>query len=194
MSPVDRGVGAQAPRQRGPVLTAGARQDSRAAKLGKLDGERAYTPARRVNDNGLAALEVQGIVHPLQRSQPGERDRAGVLQVQRRRHSRRVLGPGHDILGMKAAPGLEARCVDVVADLQSAHARSHGGGHVPDPSVPSTGGIAALRRWVTSPPEWRRSPPREPRGVHGDQHFPGIHCRNWQSVGRSLLLDRRAGR
>src|SRR5258708_6312231 len=80
-----------------------------------------------MDDDALAAFYVQCVIDTLERGKPGGRNRAGLLKVEPLGYVRDPFCQDCDILGVEAALRIiKAVCVDPVADLESADARSRG--------------------------------------------------------------------
>jgi hypothetical protein len=75
-----------------------------------------------VNDDGFSLFQTKRVVNALQRGQPGNRDRAGMAQIEPLGDRRGFVGGYHDILCVESA--LRVRPVvriDFIADLQPPH-------------------------------------------------------------------------
>ena len=90
--------------------------------LGKLDGEAGDAARAALDQDRLAALELERVVDRIDRGEAGERERRGVDMREARGLLRHHLGLDRDLLGVGALlPGRQHR-EDLVADLEIGHA------------------------------------------------------------------------
>src|SRR5207302_3512925 len=88
-------------------------------------------PARRpMNDDGFAGLESERVVDSLERGEPRGCNRAGVFEIEMLWNGGNFVGSDGDIFGIKAALRVGPTIgVDLVADSEPAHPRSHRNHH-----------------------------------------------------------------
>src|SRR5689334_16071532 len=127
LPPVSGRVGAEPPDQGHAVLTRGGCEYARAEPLRELQRDRPDAARRAVDDQPLTLLDLQRTFEALESREPRDRDRTGFAQSQCARHRRDVLRVNGDVLRVEAAFRVHpAIRVDLVARLESAHARTDG--------------------------------------------------------------------
>src|SRR5215470_12048 len=129
---------------------------------------------------------MQRIVDALKRGQPGNGNRASMLEVERFRYVGDGFRSDGDIFGVEAplwiVPGI---CIDAVAWLEPANARSHSGD--------GAGAIAAEHEWKMGAAARGPTlphigvPPTNPRRVDGDEYFVRVELRHGKDVDRQHL-------
>src|SRR5258705_1381953 len=134
-----------------------------------------------MNDDGLALLQTQCVVNPVQRRQAGDRDRTGVPQIQAPRDRRGLVGGHRYIFRVKAALRvLPVVRIDFVTDLQPPHPRADRGDDAGALEAENHGEMRFAAGKKSFPDV--SVPSANARGIDGDQYFTGINCRYRQGV------------
>ena len=79
---VDRHVGTKAPNEGHAILTGCGGENTCTAQLRELKRHASDTSRGAVNDHGLSRLHMQRIIDALKRGEPGDGDRARMLQIE----------------------------------------------------------------------------------------------------------------
>ncbi len=126
MFPVDGRIGSKMPHQRHAILARGGREYRRTAQLGELNSKGSDPARRAVNYDSLAFSQIQRIVHPLQRSKPGGRNRTGTHQIQACRYAADLVCRNGNIFGVETALRIvEAIGIDEIAGLKTTDPGPH---------------------------------------------------------------------
>src|SRR5438270_11909222 len=124
--PVDRHVGTKALDEGHAILAGCGGENTCTAQLRELKRHASDTSRGAVNDHGLSRLHMQRIIDALKRGEPGDGDRARMLQIELARYVSDGFGPNSDVLGIEAALRIvPAKSIDLITDLEPADPRPH---------------------------------------------------------------------